>query len=724
MTALVKPAHSEAEIRLHLERFEDFSEGVTPLQRLQSRIILIELGLLPDEEPELEPGPTDATKRLGLDDGNPKPVESDTFGPWNHAAEVTVLAALASDPGALPVVSATVNGEDDFREGRHRRLFRALVGLIRAGKPTDSARIAEALATIPGEMIAPEYLRDLLALAPDPATLADHAALVRDNATARQYLREAESLSRAAKSGALSAHDIIERASSRNDAIASGRLASGWTEPQLEGLIPAVPFPLQVLPPSLSDLASEVSLLKCCPVEAFVLPVMTFAGAAIGRSVALQLKHRWQVSPILWTAFAMPAGAGKSPTLEHAEVPLQRVYDEELFHHELMKSQRADLKRDWEEKRARSKSKGGSAAPPKGIDEPLRLKRLRVKDSTWESLGPLLADNPRGLVMVHDELAGWINGFNQYKSGGGNDRDNFMSAWAGVSITIDRKGQEGNVPITIRQPFLAVTGGIQPARLELMPDRRRTADGFLERFLFAYPDPVPQVWVEEVNCKQGDDDWDRAFAKLYARDMTIGGFGEARPWIVSLEPAAKAVWVEWFNAISKEFTGQGFPEHLVQTWSKFRTQCARLTLVLDLLHRAYDPEWDGKLTDVRKSSVEGAIVLIDYFKVHFRRVFATIMGQQHDNPSARAILDWITKGERHTFSEREVKDTFRRGFADRPGALTEGLAWLVERNCLRRVPAPTVKNGRPPTPRYETNPSLLGKRPQNPGPNPQPVEPQ
>ena len=47
------------------------------------------------------------------------------------------------------------------------------------------------------------------------------------------------------------------------------------------------------------------------------------------------------------------------------------------------------------------------------------------------------------------------------------------------------------IPLLCPDPCISLTGGIPPDMIGLMADPAGKADGFLERFLFAYPDPMP-----------------------------------------------------------------------------------------------------------------------------------------------------------------------------------------------------------------------------------------
>ena len=48
-------------------------------------------------------------------------------------------------------------------------------------------------------------------------------------------------------------------------------------------------------------------------------------------------------------------------------------------------------------------------------------RRFAVQDTTIESLVGHLQDNPRGLFVVRDELAGWLNSFARYTAAGSSE---------------------------------------------------------------------------------------------------------------------------------------------------------------------------------------------------------------------------------------------------------------------------------------------------------------
>ena len=135
-----------------------------------------------------------------------------------------------------------------------------------------------------------------------------------------------------------------------------------WPPPILDDKIPAVPFPLDVLPAAMEDLAAEFARNSCAAAETFLLPALTYAGTMIGNTIGLELKHRWIERPLLWTAFVVKPGRGKT-RIDQATLPLMKIFSK------LLKEYKGLLEDTVESKRDR-------------LDP---LQRLIVNNITWEA---------------------------------------------------------------------------------------------------------------------------------------------------------------------------------------------------------------------------------------------------------------------------------------------------------------------------------------------------
>jgi hypothetical protein len=497
-----------------------------------------------------------------------------------------------------------------------------------------------------------------------------------------------------------------------------------WEAPFLDASLPPEPFPLEVLPTGLSNLVRQVAGCIPCSPDLVAVPALAIAGGAIGRSAVLAIKDSWVEPPLLYAVVVSSPGEAKSPALRIVARPLWKLEAELMDGYQVAK-EAARLRRKALE--AERKAKGSR---PSLDDEPDPvLRRIVMINATVESIGPILAENPRGMIKLHDELSAWINSMNQYKGGSGDDLQFWLSNWSCSPILIDRVRNEGRVPVRVPHPFLAVAGAIPPDALRGTLDDQPD-DGFIDRILFAYPAEVKRRWSWESAIEGPSAAWERAFRRLWEfpqfrpklreRDKE-SVYEEERPHFVGLTEPALREFAAWYDEHCAEAEQPDFPRHLKGPWAKYLGYCGRLALILDRLRWAYGNEPIPAHPNVGPppigvESIRGAIRLVGYFKAHFRRVASMMRCSDLDNPDARAVLDWAIKSKGGMFTFREARDNFRRRFADRPEDLPACLTWLQSRACIRpKAPAAPRVTGRLPTTSYEINPALLppGKRAQN-----------
>ncbi|MEZ6084805.1 MAG: DUF3987 domain-containing protein [Phycisphaerae bacterium] len=83
-------------------------------------------------------------------------------------------------------------------------------------------------------------------------------------------------------------------------------------------------------------------------------------------------------------------------------------------------------------------------------------------------LAAILCENPRGVLMQHDELSVWFKGFGECWGGKGSDLPTWLQIQRAGAMTVDRK--TGIRTIHIPRAAVSVCGTIQPETLERIPD--------------------------------------------------------------------------------------------------------------------------------------------------------------------------------------------------------------------------------------------------------------
>ncbi|SIO60229.1 DnaB-like helicase N terminal domain-containing protein [Singulisphaera sp. GP187] len=628
----------------------------------------------------------------------------------SREAERDLLAILARDASHVGVVREILVVED-MELAAHRVLFHSITDLNAAGTQPDRPHLTEALvqAGVP-ELIREQVLDAVLAAEPNPENLQSLAGIIRDKAFSRRTREALVDVLDEAASGRHTAAELASRVEATILSLVRIESLSEWEEPNLDKPTPPIAFPLEVFPKRLVELILPASETLSCSPDFLAVPCLTAAGAAIGATVALEIKKSWSERANLFTAIVGRPGAAKSPALAVATAPIVELQWELAFDF-LLESDAKSNKRKKAMKLAKSKEERDAAQRKLKLEEDeenSRMTEINVSDTTCEAVSDLLANNPRGIIMVRDELAGWLNSLNQYKNGSGDDRDFYLSLWNGAPQKKNRVSQ-GPMPVHARRPFFAATGAITPSKLDRFTEDkngRYVDDGFLDRMLLSYPSEVRFKWSWDDVTGDAVSDWSKAFRRLWNREMVVDDVMGGKAVHLPFDDAAKKAWESWITAHMNETYESDFPDHLVGPWSKFRTQCARLILILDQLRWAYDAKRGAKAGAVGVKSVESAIQLVDYFKAHFRRVVQIQAGNQ-DNPDARDVLDWAINRGSSRFSEREAKGNFRARIKESKSFLTHAVAWLIERHCIRPLPAPVKAVGRTAKAAYEINPHLL-----------------
>lgn len=387
-------------------------------------------------------------------------------------------------------------------------------------------------------------------------------------------------------------------------------------------------FPLEAIPKVLHPLIEKGAQSIICPQDYLAIPLLTALAGSIGRTYELEIKPGWRESSVLWTVAVGRPGSSKSPALQAAikgVYSCQNIYmidyETEIKQYEKdCKIYKRDI-RKWE--------RNGCDEPPEEPEKPNR-KRNIVSDTTVEALAPIMLDNPRGIMLIRDELAGWITSMNQYKSGKGGDIQFFLECWSCGQFTIDRKSLDN--PILIPHTYLTVCGTCQPETLRNLLNQSRQEDGFAARLLPYYPEEVEGYW-----CNEGiDPEIYNPINKLYKTftDFTMDKdeYGIKKPKLLSFTKCGK---IEFINVLKRQqeiklkYKIKGILESV---WAKQKGYIARLALVIHLIR--YHAE-ETKNINVDKQSVSMAERLSLYFLAHIDKIWYSenIVQNNNENPS-------------------------------------------------------------------------------------------
>lgn len=411
--------------------------------------------------------------------------------------------------------------------------------------------------------------------------------------------------------------------------------------PSASQAVPA--FPLEALPPILQQFVMEQAAALPVPVDLIAIPALVAAGAAIGRTREVLLKPGWTEHPSIYAAIVSPTGSLKTPALHKPTEPLRARQQDYVSEYKRAREQyEADQAAYM---RAMTAYKNGNDGVLPSKPSPPICPRSWTADVTIEKLGTMLAENPRGVAIIRDELTAWMKSMNQYRGGKGADKQFYLSAWSGIPVTVDRQGKDG---IFIARPFLSVVGCMTPDGLADLHDEQSGEDGSIPRILFSYPEPVKIRWSEAIVSPVAQDAYNNLFATLHKLTMVMDPLtGEERPMALPLTPQAKAFFIEWHDEHCQEAESCDGP-FLPGLYSKLKGYCARLALIHALC-------LDPGASAVGLKSISAASDLIEYFVGHFTRI-APMLSRRRITEEAKweaDILRLLPAGT--TLTKRELQ---------------------------------------------------------------------
>jgi putative DNA primase/helicase len=607
---------------------------------------------------------------------------------------------------------------DDLVTETHQRIFRGMAALDERGVQIDIVTLSEQLENVRqlSAVGGRAYLASLTEGMPPVPHPERYIRMVRDASLLRQGIHTADAianrfLNRDADVGELLASSVaaFQSIQSRNGHPAAD--TAGWPEPLPIGseLPPVQPFDPEMLPEQLRAYVEDIAERMQVPLDYPAACLMVAIAGAINRRANIQPKagdNSWIVIPNLWGSIIAPPGFLKSPVLQTICAPLyareklwRMEWEQDVESYEAEKESLDIRMSAWREQ-AKAGLKKGSCSMPIRPDASIKqptLKRLITGDSTFEKLHELLQENPAGLLVIRDELTGWLAELD--REGRQGERAFFLSAWNGdTPFTIDRIGR-GSVQVPAC--CVSMLGAITPARLQsYLPDALvdgPSNDGLIQRFqVQVWPDP-PRAW--------------RYIDRPPARNQIVAGlFERIFNWDSDLPAAfrfgaeAQEFFRDWLGDLEHKIRSDELNPALISHLAKYRKLMPALALILATADQLL---MQGQLYDPPMAclhSAKQAARWCAYLESHARRIYACVV-----TPTMHAAADLATKlkakavGADGTFA---VRDVYRHCWSrlDTPERVIAALN-VLEDACWVQSVRNDSRPGRPPN-LYFVNPRL------------------
>ncbi len=468
-----------------------------------------------------------------------------------------------------------------------------------------------------------------------------------------------------------------------------GRYESKWSEiisPARESIkVPEID--LGSLPSVIRHWVSDAAERMQVPPDFFAAPCLVAFASIVGRQVQIYPKQEdtWCVVPNLWGAIIARPGLFKSPAILEATSFVKMLADKASAQYEVdfvksdvnaesIKSQIDGLKEAIKKAARDQKS-------PSEIDEihaqllALRVnleeqscihKRFIVNDSTVEKLSVILKDNPNGVLLLRDELAGWGASLNRREG----DREFYLESWNGNgSFTVDRIGRG-----TLHVPnlCLSIFGGIQPSKLESLCSLSGGSDGLLQRFqILVFPD-TPKAF-KNIDRKPKSAEH-QALVDIFAKASNILTLYPQAKFGLRYSLEAQELFSNWRNKLEiKLRSGEIESEDLESHLSKYRSLVPSLSLIFELM-QALSQGYN--FTEVGKASTIMAISWADYLELHAQKLYQETLSV----PQKGALLLAKKIKSEAVKDGDSLRSIYRRHWAwlDTPEKLDRAIARLEE----------------------------------------------
>ena len=479
------------------------------------------------------------------------------------------------------------------------------------------------------------------------------------------------------------------------------------------------PCPIHTFPKSIQSWINAIADQMQVPLDYLAAPFLVYAGTVIGRKrgILLRLNTNWFEHPNLWGMIIGRPSIMKSPPMKAVQGPLLKLARRAKEEYRIKAEKYNEELKFWKmQEKAQSKiyqmriqesfndtnnfDHRSIISAPQIAKEPLepKCKRYKTQDATTEKIGELIKDNPQGILIYRDELNGWLNSLR--KQGREPDRAFYMEGHSGKEgWDVDRIGRGS---LEVPPMSFSIFGSIQPGPIsKYVYDSLKGGiddDGFLQRFqVVVWPDPlndwnlVPSSPIEPL---------EQTVFEIFEFLDSLQFDEQQKPIIIPFSSNAQLLFDKWQGDWEVKTRKGNLPEHLESHLGKYKKLIAALALIFEHLHISVEADFP---IEVSKSSLETAIIWIDYFESHAIRLYNC--GLNKVSKAAQDLLHKIA-GEKLQlpFTARDVYYGNHWSGLSNSEQVNEVLNFLVEKGFLGSKQVQT--NGGRPTIKYWIHPKF------------------
>lgn len=488
-----------------------------------------------------------------------------------------------------------------------------------------------------------------------------------------------------------------------------------WPDAVPINYTPVEPFDLRFLPESLRPLTADVSERMQTPPDFAAAAALVALAGSVNRRALVRPKQSdfsWEIPLNLWGGLVGAPGLLKTPLVTTITKPLtiiESAWREEnkiaQTRFELRSAQTKIEQEIWSRNYKQSCERGSHYEDSRPESEaPPAQKRLLVTDATSEKLHELMIQNPQGLLVLRDELVGFLATLD--KPGRESDRGFFLQSWSGnEAFSVDRIGRGS---LHVPHVCLSLFGNVQPTRLQhYMGDAIAGVsgpnnDGLFQRFQILVCPDVSTEWtlVDRLPDANALATAQRIFSHLAELPCES-------PLRLNFSTPAQLFFNAWLGDLEREIRSpDDLPPGLVAHLAKYRSLLPKLAALFELCDRVAGGAYlvAGQPLEISLEHASQAGATCRYLRSHARRIYGGIV-----SPDMAAAQDLSSKLQHGKLtSPFTTRNLYRKCWAgmNTPESARRVLELLASFGWVRSIASTEEREGRP-TEFWAINPKVL-----------------
>lgn len=461
------------------------------------------------------------------------------------------------------------------------------------------------------------------------------------------------------------------------------------------------PFPVEELPASLRDWVKDLSHATQTPPEMAALFTLAVVSLAVCRWVEVEARPGWIETVNLYVAILMGPGNRKSRVVSEVTEPVRIKEADEI---ELAKPIVARKQSEKRQAEARLKKLEKDAAESgdreaheeagklseelSRIPDPVFPRRI-VEDATPEKLTTMVAEQGGCLASISAE-GGVLEGMKgRYSKNSSPNFEVYLHGHSADPLIVDRIGRPS---VTIPKPRLTCAYAIQPTVIQGLGDEFR-GRGLVGRFLYAYPQSL--IGQREISPDPVSQEIRTAYCDTILDLLEID-----EEVLLTLTPEASETFLEWELEIEQMLDIGGDMEHFRDWGAKLAGATLRIAALLHCVE-------DWRKGSVERSTINSAVSIARSLIPHADAVLSLMQAKESPvEEDAKYLVSWIKRHNKRRFTKTEAQHQCKRRFP-KATDIDPVLQELVRRRYLRLWEPPNPGPGRPPSPRYISNPEIF-----------------